>query len=486
MNAEQLQRASKSVFSISVITIVCGVVLTLINIFTNGFSTGDIIIILAGLMGCGLSALGNYKNPTEKKGSFMILLGALLFYLVILFIRNDAVYSAFALPILIGSIIYLDGTLCRMGIVLVSISFIISAIVSFIKNGSFDMAYIPAALALGAAFAACYYTTGLLKIFHDENNENLSIDAQKSIETKHMLSGIADTVADFFDRSHDEMSELRGLLDTQQNTMEEIAENMESTARAITGQTFRIREIQEKTAATDQHRKDMATASENTLATVSDGARIIADLQRSSVFVAGTGQATSDTTRVLLEKIEDVRKITESITSISKQTNLLALNASIEAARAGEAGKGFAVVANDVRELATQTNDASAAITGIIDELTQDVQNTITCIDNTVTSLEKQNETVGAVGENFEKINENVQAMLTHFSEFEDGMKLIVSATSEINDSIISLSSSSRDVATLSKNGAKASVNASEKFDEFESSLDYIYQQASELDNVNK
>lgn len=57
-----------------------------------------------------------------------------------------------------------------------------------------------------------------------------------------------------------------------------------------------------------------------------------------------------------------VGDVSSSIDQIARQTNLLALNATIEAARAGEAGKGFAVVANEVKQLASQTSEATNQI----------------------------------------------------------------------------------------------------------------------------
>jgi len=60
--------------------------------------------------------------------------------------------------------------------------------------------------------------------------------------------------------------------------------------------------------------------------------------------------------------VEDIFGALELISSVAKQTNLLALNASIEASRAGESGKGFAVVAQEVKQLATQTQNAAAVI----------------------------------------------------------------------------------------------------------------------------
>ncbi|GLR69808.1 methyl-accepting chemotaxis protein [Agaribacter marinus] len=72
-----------------------------------------------------------------------------------------------------------------------------------------------------------------------------------------------------------------------------------------------------------------------------------------------------------------IGEVIDLIKSIADQTNLLALNAAIEAARAGDAGRGFAVVANEVKNLASQTSEATGNIGQQINLVTNTIEETI-------------------------------------------------------------------------------------------------------------
>ena len=218
--------------------------------------------------------------------------------------------------------------------------------------------------------------------------------------------------------------------------------SLELAASALSNTASSTRQLSTGVASASEEAsasvQSVAAATEEMAATAAEIGRQIEGSSKVAKDAVDQANETDRSMARLAAAADKVGNIVGLITAIAGQTNLLALNATIEAARAGSAGRGFAIVATEVKELATQTANATKDISGHVAEIQLTASTAVTAIKEIMLTISTISERSGAIAAAAEEqgnatleISRNVQQAAVGAAQVSSGIVEVEAGATE-------------------------------------------------------
>ena len=218
------------------------------------------------------------------------------------------------------------------------------------------------------------------------------------------------------------------------------SQQLEQTATAMNEMTVTVDEVARNALGASDAVNDANTNSVS-------GLTIVEDMNSSIRMLVSNIGDVSVVINNLEQETDSIGSILDVIRGIADQTNLLALNAAIEAARAGEQGRGFAVVADEVRNLASRTQQSTREIQVMIIKLQSEAKKSVELMVNNTNDAE-------ITSSKTHEAHEALSAILVSVSVIQDMNSQIATAAEEqshvaveINRSVVEISDASNEAA---------------------------------------
>lgn len=294
------------------------------------------------------------------------------------------------------------------------------------------------------------------------------------------ISRLARAFNNFAEKVRGLVSQVYGSTTQLASAAEEMSAIMEETNRGTQQQQSEtamvVTAMNEMTATVQEvarHATDAAAAANSADNASAEGKQVVINTMNSIESLSKEVHSAASVISQLEKDSENIGTVLDVIKGIAEQTNLLALNAAIEAARAGEQGRGFAVVADEVRTLASKTQQSTQEIQEMIEKLQEGAQSAVKVMDDSRVKAEESVSQAAKAGSSLEAITNSVSLIKDMNTQIATAAEEQSSVAEEINRNVVNIS----DIVDRTAEGASQTSIASEELAKLAGDLQHLVNQ---------
>ncbi|HPY95778.1 MAG TPA: bacteriohemerythrin [Candidatus Cloacimonadota bacterium] len=267
------------------------------------------------------------------------------------------------------------------------------------------------------------------------------------------------------------------------NATHEMTDNVNSVSASAEELSINMSTVANNANQSAENINSVAAATEEMTATISE----IASNADNAKTIVNTAVMSLQNANSKIEELnvatKEINTVSASISDIAEQTKLLALNATIEAARAGDAGLRFSVVANEVKSLATETNNATIEIHSKVNAMLTAAQATFQEISHVSKVINEVNKLVGNIALSVDMQSDTTKEISSSINYAAQGITEVTNAVNDANYAVQDVAKNITEAASLANNVASAIKSVSDDSNRLKDDATLLYMGAMEVNS---